>query len=774
LILRAFAIFLVLILLPVGAFLPRAEGAPDDELITLADGAVQVSERSYTYDTSLYTIGNPALGRGTTDYAGSSFVLLPGQDYHKIIPRNLPGMYPVGAEVYYLTVSGGGDITSNRTYAAFTLEDEDDSGTFVFVSSTGSTPNLTVPTAFSPTWQNGLNISVTVYNADLPAPVTELFVNFFYVQRHILRYDANGATSGTAPAVVYAAKDALDRYPVTIASNTGNLHKPGFTFSGWNKAANGRGGSVHTGSNMDLTSLDMTLYAQWTEMPSSGSIPAIEISGIDSLYRNPALFNSGDVALEANDGRVDFVPSLSASGAPVTNDLRTFAAEDVTPGSPPTPGPSLTAFFDLGITKKSTNKEGADAGSSEITDTTTSTLILTVKPPTGVAAKDVKAVYTAHNYGKPDKTLKKITTTNVGGEYFEVSGGNIVIHANKFSTFALAVSSAYIITSESTANGVISPSGKVPVNVGDSRTFLITPNRGYHVSDVVVNGTSVGARTSYEFKNVQRAYTITAYFEAGETPPPATPPGGTPTPTPPSTPTPTPDTGEPTPTPPVTTTPGTAPPPIVITPTPPPATSPAKPTPTPKPKPTPTSTPTPVPTPADPFEPPVPGIDEIPPEVTEPTPGPTPDDGTAPVVPAIAAPDDDDNLPPDGTGGDSPDRTPPAFVDSIIDNDLLNSTAPDAWSPLNLSLAALSLLAPAALTLVIFKKRGVVTKQQKIFTIVGLALGVASCVILPIVERFDSPAVLINRWTSIFATLFAISALFFGCRLVFTLRKSGD
>ena len=72
---------------------------------------------------------------------------------------------------------------------------------------------------------------------------------------------------------------------------------------------------------------------------------------------------------------------------------------------------------------------------------------------------------------------------------------------------------SYKITSSAGANGSISPSGEVSVNHGGSQKFTITPNTGYHIADVVVDGVSVGAVGSYEFTNVTENHTISATFE---------------------------------------------------------------------------------------------------------------------------------------------------------------------------------------------------------------------------------------------------------------------
>jgi len=72
----------------------------------------------------------------------------------------------------------------------------------------------------------------------------------------------------------------------------------------------------------------------------------------------------------------------------------------------------------------------------------------------------------------------------------------------------------YTITASAGANGSISPTGSVKVNSGASQTFTITPNSGYAVSAVTVDGSNKGAITSYPFTNVTANHTISATFAA--------------------------------------------------------------------------------------------------------------------------------------------------------------------------------------------------------------------------------------------------------------------
>ena len=72
--------------------------------------------------------------------------------------------------------------------------------------------------------------------------------------------------------------------------------------------------------------------------------------------------------------------------------------------------------------------------------------------------------------------------------------------------------SYYTIKATAGAGGAISPSGNVSVREGRDQTFTITPDKGYAISNVKIDGKSIGAVKSYTFENVRRTHTIEAIF----------------------------------------------------------------------------------------------------------------------------------------------------------------------------------------------------------------------------------------------------------------------
>lgn len=89
-------------------------------------------------------------------------------------------------------------------------------------------------------------------------------------------YDGNGSTGGSAPAGSGTTYKTLE--DVTVADNGGGFTKSGYTFTGWNTAADGSGTAYQAGATFKMTDSAVKLYAQWT--PSgSPSTPQTPLRG---------------------------------------------------------------------------------------------------------------------------------------------------------------------------------------------------------------------------------------------------------------------------------------------------------------------------------------------------------------------------------------------------------------------------------------------------------------------------------------------------------------
>ncbi|MCW3120542.1 MAG: hypothetical protein JWQ38_34 [Flavipsychrobacter sp.] len=84
-------------------------------------------------------------------------------------------------------------------------------------------------------------------------------------------------------------------------------------------------------------------------------------------------------------------------------------------------------------------------------------------------------------------------------------------YASVDQSFTITVS-ANTITASAGANGTISGAGAVVVCPGSTPTYTITADAGYHIADVLVDGVSIGAVTSYTFATISADHTISASF----------------------------------------------------------------------------------------------------------------------------------------------------------------------------------------------------------------------------------------------------------------------
>jgi len=75
------------------------------------------------------------------------------------------------------------------------------------------------------------------------------------------------------------------------------------------------------------------------------------------------------------------------------------------------------------------------------------------------------------------------------------------------------IKKSYNITASAGTGGTISPNGTVAVAEGSDKTFTITPNEGYVIDKVLVDGVNKGAVSSYKFEDIKAAHTITASFK---------------------------------------------------------------------------------------------------------------------------------------------------------------------------------------------------------------------------------------------------------------------
>ena len=119
----------------------------------------------------------------------------------------------------------------------------------------------------------------------------------------------------------------------------------------------------------------------------------------------------------------------------------------------------------------------------------------------------------------PDDTTVKANTTykwrfTPDDDNYTTLTGEVELY-HKSSSGGGWYDSYYTIKATAGAGGSISPSGNVSVREGGDQTFTITPDEGYAVANVKIDGKSIGAVKSYTFENVSSPHTIEAIFVKG-------------------------------------------------------------------------------------------------------------------------------------------------------------------------------------------------------------------------------------------------------------------
>ena len=187
------------------------------------------------------------------------------------------------------------------------------------------------------------------------------------------------------------------------------------------------------------------------------------------------------------------------------------------------------------------------AGDNNYNDVTSSPFVLMIKPATptgepkytkittsGKTLKDVTLTIEGSTLnpsdGKlewvddkgeplPDDTTVKANTTykwrfTPDDDNYTTLTGEVELY-HKSSSGGGWYDSYYTIKATAGAGGSISPSGNVSVREGGDQTFTITPDKGYAVANVKIDGKSIGAVKSYTFENVSSPHTIEAIFVKG-------------------------------------------------------------------------------------------------------------------------------------------------------------------------------------------------------------------------------------------------------------------
>ena len=375
---------------------------------------------------------------------------------------------------------------------------------------------------------------------DIPTNSTEN-LNFYAkwtVNTYTVTFDANGGTINNGDVTEYT-------YGVGATLPT-DVTREGYAFAGWYEQNDFSGSKVTEITTTDTG--DKTYYAKW--LSTDAGVASVSVNGVVGNISD----NQITVTLPPNSALPDGTDDITitpAAGAVSSNLTISTGIESVTYTFTVTAEDGqTTADYTVTVTvaddPAAGNKADVDAAKTAVENHT-----WTVPQATANTEEAVKAwiegqlagmnlngaSYTLSMTGftaavkgtSADRdgtdgsfaftvVLSKGTDTGDAftSTYAEatatVTGGTITATAYTGGGGSSSGYDSYTITATAGEGGTISPSGSTSVREGRDQTYTITPDGGYHISDVLVDGKSVGAVTSYTFEDVQKKHTIEAVF----------------------------------------------------------------------------------------------------------------------------------------------------------------------------------------------------------------------------------------------------------------------
>ena len=446
-----------------------------------------------------------------------------GSDGMKVVTLDLNGGKLGGSsEDIQIIVKNGSTFTAPMS-GGMTRPDENTGSFFMWLGSDGKlyapgaivpaevtklTVQWTAPTYTVTLHANGGTIAdgkdVTGYTygvgATLPTDVTRTGYTFKGW------YDNEGLTGDPVTAIgntetgnkEYWAKWEANTYTVTLNTNGGTINsgnvtgytygvgatlptdvtRTGYTFKGWYDNENLTGSPVTAISNTETGNKEY--WAKWeinqytiTVKPENGK---------------------ADITITQDYGTPITAPTLTREGYQFNGWDKTF------PTTMPAENLTITAQWTVNQYTITYDLAGGTA-EGNLDTYTIETRTFTLKNPT-------KSGYTFTGWSGTGLTGENNLTVTIE----KGSTGDRSYTAHWRYNGSGHSYSYYTIKATAGAGGSISPSGNVSVREGRDQTFTITPDKGYAVANVKIDGKSIGAVKSYTFENVRRTHTIEVIF----------------------------------------------------------------------------------------------------------------------------------------------------------------------------------------------------------------------------------------------------------------------
>lgn len=322
-----------------------------------------------------------------------------------------------------------------------------------------------------------------------------LYAQWEYVGSYTVVFDANGGAGTMANQKISIGVEAA------LSQNA--FTRTNFAFMGWNTSADGAGTSYADKAsivNLATAGNSITLYAIWEQRYTA----SFDANGGTGTMSPQVVDLSGEYTLPEN-----------SFGAP---DGKRFKAWDVN-GVEKMPGDTVSVTADITVTAlwedipaTYTVSFDADGGMGSMADVS------------GISGDyTLPASQFLAPYGKQFKCWSVNSTEMAVGETITLTADITVSavwedaeisHEDWYSALLILLTGKLNVTASATEGGSVTPEGVSAVVYTKDITYTITPDEGYKIKSVIVDGEDIGAVSEYTFENVKRVHSIHAVFEA--------------------------------------------------------------------------------------------------------------------------------------------------------------------------------------------------------------------------------------------------------------------
>ena len=294
--------------------------------------------------------------------------------------------------------------------------------------------------------------------------------------------------------------------------------------------------TVDAGSNGTITPGTTTIASGASQVfsiqPNVGyAIENVMVDGINMGVINSYTFTNVEAnhTIEATFIAVEYTIHASVSG---NGTITPVGASTITYGASQTYSIAANTGYHIadvlvdGVSVGAVNSytfENVNANHTIVAEMAINTYSVTVNTPingsitpSGTQNVNYGATPTFHVVPNAGYSIATITLNGVAMNFTTNASGVAVVTlpavvANVTLT-ATMTPNTYTIAATAGANGSITPAGNSTVSYGENKTYTITPNVGYSIQNVVVDGISMGVINSFTFTNVMENHTISATF----------------------------------------------------------------------------------------------------------------------------------------------------------------------------------------------------------------------------------------------------------------------